>query len=243
MVASLLMRGMFAGILAGLLAAGFAAFAGEPSVERAIAFESAAAQAAGEPEQPEIVSREAQRSVGLLTSGALFGAAIGGFFGLAFAFANGRVGTLEPRAVAALLACAGFIAIALVPALKYPPNPPAIGAAETIGARTALFFIMLLVSTLAMICAAMIWGAIAGAVGAWSAGLACAAVFIGIVAVAALLLPSVHETPAQFPADLLWNFRLASLGAQAVLWTMLGLCFGAMTQSPRLYGGAEPRLR
>lgn len=233
MVGSLLWRGMLAGVLAGLLAAGFAAFAGESSVERAIAFESAAAQAAGEPEQPEIVSREAQRGIGLLTSGALYGAALGGFFSLAFAFAHGRVGTLEPRAVAAMLACAGFIAIALVPALKYPANPPAIGAAATIGARTALFFIMLLISALAMIGAAMIFVAISGRLGARSAGLACAAVFIGIAGLAGLLLPSVDETPAQFPADLLWNFRLASLGAQAVLWTALGLGFGAMTQAPR----------
>jgi Probable cobalt transporter subunit (CbtA) len=43
----LLLRGLLAGILAGLLAAGFSYLAGEPSIERAIAFESAADQAAG----------------------------------------------------------------------------------------------------------------------------------------------------------------------------------------------------
>ena len=31
-------------------------------------------------------------------------------------------------------------------------------------------------------------------------------------------------------ATLLWRFRLASLGTQAVLWTTMGLLFGALTE-------------
>jgi hypothetical protein len=43
-------------------------------------------------------------------------------------------------------------------------------------------------------------------------------------------LPPVDEVPVNFPASVLWNFRLASIGARAVLWAALGLAFGAMTQ-------------
>jgi len=96
MVGSLLLRGMLAGVLAGLLAAMFGALIGEPSIERAIAYESAAAQAAGEPPEPAIVSREVQRGAGLLTAGAVYGAALGGIFGLAFAFAYCRIGGTDP---------------------------------------------------------------------------------------------------------------------------------------------------
>jgi predicted cobalt transporter CbtA len=231
MVGRLLLRGMLAGVLAGVLAAGFAFFAGESSVDRAIAFESAAAQAAGEPEEPEIVSREIQRSAGLLTAGVVYGAALGGFFALAFAFANGRIGGLEPRAVAALLALAGFIAIALVPALKYPANPPSIGQSETIGARTAFFFTMLLASVLAMILASLARGALLGSLGAWNAGVVAGAAYVVAIVIVSALLPSIDEVPERFPADLLWRFRLASLGAQAVLWSALGLTFGALAQS------------
>ncbi|MEJ0095314.1 MAG: CbtA family protein [Methylocella sp.] len=236
MVGQLLLRGMLVGVLAGLLAAGFAFIAGESSVDRAIAFESAAAQAAGEPEEPEIVSREIQRSAGLLTASVVYGAALGGLFALAFAIANGRVGALQPRAVAALLALAAFIAVALVPALKYPANPPSIGQPETIGARTALFFIMLFGSVLAMILASMLRGALVERLGLWNAGLVGGACYLIAVVVIAALLPSVDEVPERFPADLLWNFRLASLGAQAVLWSVLGLAFGALTQSRRELG-------
>lgn len=239
MVGSLLLRGMLAGLLAGLLAAAFGALAGEPSIERAIAYESAAAQAAGEAPEPEIVSRDVQRGPGLFAAGMVYGAALGGLFGLAFAFAHGRIGGADPRAVAALLAAAGFIALALAPALKYPANPPAIGAADTIGARTALFFIMMLASLAAMVLAATIGRSLAMRFGAWGGALAGAAVFVTGVAFAAVLLPSFNEVPADFPADLLGRFRLASLGTQAVLWSAMGFGFALLTPSATQFSASR----
>jgi len=50
------------------------------------------------------------------------------------------------------------------------------------------------------------------------------------VAIAGLLLPAVNEVPAQFPAVVLWKFRVASIGAQFIMWATLGLLFGALTQ-------------
>ncbi len=36
--------------------------------------------------------------------------------------------------------------MSLMPGLKYPPNPPAVGNPETIGYRTELYFVMMLLS-------------------------------------------------------------------------------------------------
>jgi predicted cobalt transporter CbtA len=66
--------------------------------------------------------------------------------------------------------------------------------------------------------------------GEWNANLAIAACYIVIVAGAALLLPAVNEVPDEFPAVVLWKFRIASLGAQFIMWATLGLLFGALTQ-------------
>ena len=41
-----------------------------------------------------------------------------------------------------------------------------------------------------------------------------AACYVVVVAVAGLLLPAVNEVPDQFPAALLWRFRIASIGSQ-----------------------------
>ncbi|HVI27052.1 CbtA family protein [Hansschlegelia sp.] len=233
MVGNLLLRGMMIGVLAGLLAFGFAKIFGEPWVEYAIAFEdhmSHAAAASDEAGEPEIVSRATQAGAGLFTGLVVYGAAVGGLFALAFAFANGRLGSFSPRSTAALLAALGFVAIVLVPQLKYPANPPAVGSAETIGARTELFFAMLAFSVALMAASVMLARRVAERLGGWNGATTGAFVYLAVVAVMFAALPSIEEIPASFSPAALWNFRVASIGAQAVLWSVIGLGFGAVTE-------------
>lgn len=231
MVSGLLRRGLLAGILAGFLAASFSFFWGEPPLERALAFETAAIEAAGQKQEPEIVSRKVQRGAGLFAAHIIYGAALGSLFSLAFALCLGRIGSSDPQAVAALLAATGFVALVVVPELKYPSNPPAVGAAETIGARTELYFALLAISLLAMILSATLFPVLKARFGIFTGGLMSAFAFVAVAGSAALSLPSVDEVPASFPASVLWEFRLASIGARAVLWSALGIAFGATARN------------
>jgi len=232
MVGNLLLRGMIVGAVAGILAFGFARVFGEPAVDLAIAYEEAASQplAPGEVAEPELVSRATQAGIGLFTGIVTFGAAIGGLLSLAFALCYGRLTTLGPRGTAALLALGGFIALVLVPDLKYPPNPPAVGSDETIGYRTEMFFIMLAVSLAGMALAVAVTRRLWVAQGAWTAALAGGATYLVIVVLTQLALPTINEVPEQFSASLLWQFRVASIGTQAILWTTLGLLFGYVAE-------------
>jgi predicted cobalt transporter CbtA len=230
MTRSLLIRGMVVGILAGLLAFVAARFLGEPQVDRAIAFETAADQARGEAPDPEVFSRHVQKTFGLFTGTVTFGAALGGIFGLVFAFAYGRFGSTRPRALAASLASMGFVAIAFVPGLKYPASPPSVGNPDTIGIRTGAFFLMILVSVMAMVLSVKLSRYTVRRFGDWNGVLLAAAFFITIVSVAAHLLPAIDEVPSGFPADLLWRFRLAAWALQAVLWAAIGILFGWFTE-------------
>jgi hypothetical protein len=72
---------------------------------------------------------------------------------------------------------------------------------------------------------------------AWSATLIASAAYVVAVSVVMLLLPVIDETPDDFPADALYEFRLYSLGTQFVLWTIIAVVFGSMAQ--RLLG--EPQ--
>jgi predicted cobalt transporter CbtA len=164
----------------------------------------------------------------------IYGAAIGGLFALVFAFMIGRVGDLGARATAGLLALGSFVAVVLVPALKYPPNPPAVGSAGTIGARTTLFFAMLALSIAAMVAAVALARRLRARFGAWNAAIIAGCAFIVVIAIAQLALPEVNEVPQAFSATVLWRFRVASLGIQAVLWTTIGLLFGALTERAAL---------
>ena len=219
---------MVAGFVASLLAFAFARVVGEPQVEAAIAFEEQATHAMGGShahEMPELVSRETQSGLGLFVGLGVFGAALGGLFALVFAFVHGRIGALGARATSALLAALGYIAIVLVPFFKYPPNPPAIGDPSTIGLRTALFFTMIGVSLAAMVVAVAVARRLAAQRDGWTTGLAAGATFVVLGVLAHALLPDINEVPEHFPATLLWQYRVAAFGIQAVLWAALGIVF------------------
>ena len=151
MVRTFLVRGMLVGIVAGLLSFAFLKVYGEPQVDRAVAFEiqkdeAAAAQKAESHnhgpashdhasaahthttghDEPELVSRSVQAGLGLFVAVLVYSAAFGGLFGLAFAYGRAS-GALTPQALSAVIATMGFVAIYLVPNLKYPANPPTVG--------------------------------------------------------------------------------------------------------------------
>lgn len=226
MTGRLLVRGMLVGLLAGILAFGFAKVFGEPQIDKAIAFEEQMAQMHGDAPEEELVSREVQSTFGLFTGVVTYSVSLGGIFALVFAYSLGRVGKIGPRGLAALLALAAFVTLILVPGLKYPANPPSIGDPETIKQRTKLFFMMLLVSVVAAVIAINAARKLIPVLGAWSGSTLAVLLYVVIMAVAGFLFPTINEVPETFSAVLLWNFRVASLGIQLVLWTTVGLAFG-----------------
>ena len=246
MAGALLLRGMLIGIVAGLLSFSFLKIVGEPQVDRAIAFENqldeakvqARAQALiarglpapKEDPEPELVSRRVQAGIGLFTGVMIYNVAFGGLFALAFALAHDRIGDFGPRATSALLATGGLIAVYIVPNLKYPANPPSVGDPATIGMRTALYFSMIAISLVAMIAAGMLRRQLLPRHGAWAAFLIAAGAYLIVVIVVGLVLPPINEVPGQFPAVVLWEFRVASFGAQLIMWAAIGLVFGTLIE-------------
>ncbi|CAN5164311.1 CbtA family protein [soil metagenome] len=236
-VRALLVRGMCVGVLSGLLSWLFSYLVGEPGIEGALEFEDRLAHAAGESHGVELVSRGVQSTIGLGTAVILFGVATGGLFALAYAVAYGRIGALSPRATAAVLAAGAFVVVFLVPFLKYPANPPASTDDGTVGQRTGLYLVLVLASVMLAVASTAVGRRLTPRVGAWNAVLLAAGLYVVITGVVMLILPTVDETPADFPATVLYDFRVASLGGQLVLWAAIGLLFGWLTdrnlRSPR----------
>lgn len=219
MMRNLLWRGMLAGLVAACVAAAFALVFAEPRIDAAIALEHHG-------HEVELVSRATQRTWGLLTAMTLYGTALGGLFAIVFAGLHGRVGRWSPRALALALAVAAFVVIVLVPALKYPPTPPAVGLHETVRMRTAAFFAMLALSVLAAVGAAWSYRRLSARCGRIDAALIAGAIYVVAVAVAQMALPMVDEVPGNFPATLLWRFRLAAIATQGVFWIVVADVFG-----------------
>jgi uncharacterized membrane protein YidH (DUF202 family) len=225
MLRNLLICGLLAGLCAGLLATGFAEIVGEPPVKQAIAFESAEYKAQGLPPEVPIVSRNVQRSVGLLTAATVYGLAVGGLFALGFAVVYGRVRRASPAHTALWLAAATFVVVYLVPFVKYPANPPSVGDPNTIGKRTALYVTMIAISLLAAVAAVRVWRVLRERYEPAVATLLSGVLYLVIVLIGGLILPSINEVPVGFPAVTLFRFREASIGMQLVIWTTIGLVF------------------
>ena len=230
MVRSLLIKGLLAGLLAGVVAFAFAYAVGEPQIDRAIAFEERVAQEGHHAAEPELVSRGVQSTIGLFIGTVAIGVALGGLFSLVFAYAYGRFSRRGARATSAMLALAAFVTVSLVPFVKYPPNPPAVGSAESVDQRTVLFFAMMAIAMVALFAALRIRAQYLERLGSWNATIAGGVAFVALVALAQLILPDVQETPAGFPADVLFEFRLVALGLSGVLWLTIGLAFGAAVE-------------
>jgi predicted cobalt transporter CbtA len=70
--------------------------------------------------------------------------------------------------------------------------------------------------------------------GAWNGSIVAGVVFVVIIAAVQLSMPTINEVPAAFPAVLLWKFRVAAIGMQVIMWTTIGLLFGAMVEQSKL---------
>ena len=170
-----------------------------------------------------VVPRWLQASAGLLTGTIMAGVTLGGLVGVLTGLAAGRLGKLGARGTALAVTGMGFVAIDVVPFVAYPPNPPSVGQPETIGQRTALYFILMAISVITATAAVLLGRRAANRWGSWYSSLAAVAGYLVAMTVVTALMPSYDEVPAGFPASLLYDFRLASFGTGLVLWAVIGV--------------------
>jgi predicted cobalt transporter CbtA len=241
MTRTFLVHGLLAGLLAGVAAFVVAYTVGEPQVDRAIALESAGATADHHHEdeasasdshshdhgEDAAISRTTQSTLGLATGTLAIGVVLGGLTGLLAAVGLGRLGSLRPAAGTALVALLAAVSFSVVPFLKYPATPPAVGSGETIDSRTALWFGFVAVSVLGVLAAVAVarraarrWSAVPGTI-------AGATAYVVVVAVEAFAFPKVDELGA-FPASVLWDFRVSSLLTLLTMWAVIGAVLTAL---------------
>ena len=220
--------GCLAGLAAGAAAALFAATVGRGPIRDAIALEDSRAYASGGAHHEDLFGRGVQEiggAVGLI----VFGLALGVIFAVVLAAVGPRLTAATPLGASVRLGLAGFVSVVLVPFLKYPANPPAVGDPDTVNERTLLYFACLALSILLTLA---VWRLhrttrLAPVPKAWAAA-ACYGAGLLVIFVA---LPG-NSDAIDAPADLVWRFRLASLGSLAAAWTMLSMVMGTLLSRP-----------
>ena len=212
-------RGAVSGAVAGLLTSVAAYFLLEPTLSAAIALE-------GPSDGGGPVSRETQKLLGMPLGFVFAGLALGLVFAVAYRVLPSRADAWQ-RSLG--LAAGGFAALALIPQLRYPANPPGVGDPETIAGRTSgyLLAVMLGVVVVSGSYAALRALRVHG-VSAPGRQSAVTVMAVLAVAVGYTLLPD-NTDPVGAPAALVWEFRIRSIGLLALLYASLGAFFAVLT--------------
>lgn len=155
-IGTFIARGAAAGAAGGAAAALFIRFVTETSIEAALRFEDAVGLglAVGDPGR---FSRGTQTWGGMLAA-VVFGVLLGVVLGVLVAVFHHRLTGRNEFERIAKVALAGFVGVTLIPALKYPPNPPAVGDPDTVGDRSTEYMLLVLASVVVVFAAWRLWG-------------------------------------------------------------------------------------
>jgi predicted cobalt transporter CbtA len=223
MLGSFIRRGVVAGLAGGAASALFLLLVGERTIGDAIRLEE---KHGGGGQQ--MFTRGTQVFGGALGV-ILVSVALGVIFATTFAAVRHRLPGRNDWQRSITWAATAFVVVYLVPFVKYPPNPPAVGDPNTIDERTILYFAVLAWSIGAAFLALRL--------GRWlrmrqfgepARQSAVAAAWIALVATGFMVLPGSPDAVTA-PATLIWRFRIASAGGALMLWGVTGVVFGVLS--------------
>lgn len=230
-------RSVVAGVCGGLVAALFVALVGEDTIGAAIALEDGAAAGVIDEDSgsaSQVLFSRSTQFVGGVLAAIIYGVVTGIVFGTVFAAVRHRLDLASDFARSVLLAAGAFAATAFIPAMKYPANPPAVGNPDTVGQRTISYLTLVAASMVLMYAIGLVYRQLRFRIDAPSAiSLSFVGGGIGLAVLMIVWPESPDRVPAEFPAQLLWRFRVDSLVTLALSWATVGLVLGwLLTRTP-----------
>jgi predicted cobalt transporter CbtA len=222
-IAITLLSGAIAGTILALVNLGIV----EPFIEQAIALENERAAANGEMINPiEFSSYRIWQRGGEIAAGTVLGLSIGALFGIVFAYARDSLPGSSNKKKALILAGVMWLVLFIVPAIKYPGNPPAVGNPDTLSYRQSLYITYLAISGFSALGLALLHRKLGNM---HIKKVMIPAIYVAIMIIAYLAMP---PNPDQItaPMDLVIGFRLASGFTMSIFWGLLGIILGAFLE-------------
>ena len=142
---------------------------------------------------------------------------------MVFVYARNSLPGSNDKKKGIILAGIMFFVLFLVPTLKYPSNPPAIGDPETIVYRQSLYIGMLAVSGFSALGLALLYRSMNQKE---SKKVAIPLIYVAIVAIAFIILPP-NPDDITISMDLVMNFRIVSTLTMGIFWGILGIVLGS----------------
>ena len=214
---------LLAGAIAGTILGAINQVAVEPYIDRAVELETHNANQSSQIiNSAEFTAYRLWQRGGEMLAGTILGLSIGSLFGIVFAYTHNSVPGSNNKKKALIVAGIMWFVLFLMPALKYPANPPAVGDPETIYYRQSLYVAFLAISGFSALGLAFLYRKM-GALNIKKAIIPVA--YAAIISGAYLAMPA-NPDPINAPMDLVMGFRITSAITISMFWGLLGVIFG-----------------
>ena len=217
-----LISGAIAGTILGVINQGIV----EPYIERAITLENQNAMNEGGMINPILFKdyRIWQKG-GEIFAGTIYGTSLAALFGVLYAYSRSSLPGANDSNVKKALILAGIMwfVLFIVPALKYPGNPPAVGNPDTLLIRQSMYIAFLSLSGFSALGLAYIYRRLGKN---QSKKLIIPLAYAGIMIAAYIAMPP-NPDPINAPMDLVIGFRIVSGLTVSMFWGIMAVLFGS----------------
>jgi Probable cobalt transporter subunit (CbtA) len=216
---------LLSGVIAGVILAGVNYFVAEPFIDQAIGIEVDNSIASGEVvDFDELSSYRVWQKEGTFAAGAFLGLTYGAILGIVYVISRKYLPSSDDRKKALILAAIMCLSLYVVPFIKYPANPPAVGDPETIGLRDSLYTSYQLASGLIALGASILMYKLRRIS---YIKYMIPVIYVGLVASIYAIFPA-NPDEITAPMDLVNAFRAVTFGTMVMFYLVLGAVFGIM---------------
>jgi predicted cobalt transporter CbtA len=221
-IAISLLSGAIAGALIGLINQVIV----EPFIDKAIGIETQAQINAGKTvDSSEQSQYRIWQKGGEIVAATIMGMSLASLFGVVFAYSRNALPGSNNKRKALTLTGLMFFVLFLIPSLKYPANPPAVGNPATIYYRESLFIGFIAISGFSALALALLYRRL-GSMDRSKMKTPLLLIYAAIMAIAYLVFPP-NPDKITIPMDLVAGFRVVSAFTIAIFWGLMGITSGA----------------
>jgi predicted cobalt transporter CbtA len=233
---------LLSGAIAGTILGGINQALVEPYIDRAISIETQNAIKEGDIIDPvELQNYRIWQKGGEIAAGTILGMSFGALFGVVFVYSRSLLLPQSNSNIRKALVLAGIMwfVLFLIPALKYPANPPAVGDPETLYYRESLYIGLLAISGFSALGLGLLYRKL-GSIAENNRNriIVVSLIYASIIVGAFIILPP-NPDKITAPMDLVQGFRIASAFTMSVFWGLLGLILGAFWDRLRPHETAQ----
>ena len=222
---------LFSGAIAGTLLGLINQVVVEPFIDKAIGIQTQRAIDAGENIDPVQQLPRVWQKAGEVVASTIYGISLSALFGIVFVYSRNSLPGSNNKKKALVLTGIMFVALFLIPTLKYPANPPAVGNPDTIYSRESFYFGFIAISGFSSLALALLYAKKIvdknNRPSKSKENIAIPVLLYAIIMASSYLLFPPNPDRITIPIDLVTNFRIATAFTIGIFWGLMGIILGS----------------